>query len=144
MTLSIPVDDILARVPLRARMAYTNLLTHPDTVYDHETGWSSAYIGQHLLAQEMECSLSTVKRSLVDLRQIGIVRVLAWPGARTETHLRVGDVSIGSIFGPIVKMQAELPHEQAVDLAVLSLRDYWARFDREIRQARDTSTEPST
>jgi len=121
MSLEIPVDEILARVPERARTAYTNLVTHQESRYDENTGWSCAYITQQDLADEMKVCLRTATRALSDLRAIGLVRVLAWPGAKTETQVRVGAVPIGSIFGPIRMAQEQMPHHQLVDCAIRML-----------------------
>ena len=118
MSLEIPVDEILARAPERARTAYTNLVTHRESRYDAHTGWSCAYITQQDLADEMDRSLRTATRALNDLRRIGLVRILAWPGARTETQVRVGPVAIASVFGPIRQAQEQMPHHQLVDCAI--------------------------
>lgn len=118
MSLEIPVDEILARVPERARAAYTNLVTHKDSRYDQNTGWSCAYITQQGLAEEMRVCLRTATRALSDLRTIGLVRVLAWPGAQTETQVRVGHIPIASVFGPVRLAQEQMPHHQLVDCAI--------------------------
>ena len=118
MSLEIPVDEILARVPERARAAYTNLVTHKDSRYDQSTGWSCAYITQQDLADEMSVCLRTATRALSDLRAIGLVRVLAWPGALTETQIRIDPVSVASPFGLIRMEQAEMPHHQLVNCAI--------------------------
>jgi hypothetical protein len=118
MIAEIPVDEILARVPERARTAYTNLVTHKDSRFDENTGWSCAYITQQDLADEMKVCLRTATRALSDLRAIGLVRVLAWPGAQTETQVRVGNVPIASVFGPIRMAQERMPHHQLVDCAI--------------------------
>lgn len=118
MKSEIPVDEILARVPERARTAYTNLVTHKDSRYDQATGWSCAYLTQQDLADEMQVCLRTATRAVSDLRDMGLVRVLPWPGARTETQVRVGPVPIASVFGPIrIEQERMLPH-QLVDLAI--------------------------
>ncbi|MFC9505389.1 helix-turn-helix domain-containing protein [Streptomyces sp. NPDC057002] len=121
MTLDIPVEEILARVPERARVAYTNLVTHRDSRFDEKTGWSCAYITQDALACEMGVSLRTTTRALSDLRRFGLVRVLAWPGAETETQIRVSSVSVASPFGPIRMAQEQLPHHKLVDCAIALL-----------------------
>lgn len=121
MTLEILVEEILARVPERARTAYTNLLTHGETRYDANTGWSCAYLTQQDLADEMKVSLRTATRAVSDLRGVGLVRVLTWPGARTETQIRVGDISVASPFGLIRIEQEKLPHHQLVDCAIRML-----------------------
>lgn len=118
MNLEIPVDEILARVPERARNAYTNLVTHAESRYDEATGWSCAYLTQQDLADEMKVCLRTATRAVTDLRGIGLVRVLAWPGARTETQIRVGHVPVASVFGPIRLAQEQMPHHQLVDCAI--------------------------
>lgn len=121
MSLEIPVDEILARVPERARTAYTNLVTHKSSRYDQDTGWSCAYVTQQDLADEMKVCLRTATRALSDLRTIGLVRVLAWPGAQTETQVRVGSVCVESPFGLIRMEQERMPHHQLVDCAIRML-----------------------
>ncbi|MGW3153699.1 hypothetical protein [Streptomyces sp. NPDC001089] len=118
MSLEIPVDEILARVPERARNAYTNLVTHENSRYDEETGWSCAYLTQQDLADEMKVCLRTATRAVTDLRNIGLVRVLVWPGARTETQIRVGHIPVASVFGPVRLAQEQMPHHQLVDVAI--------------------------
>lgn len=118
MSLDIAVDEILARVPERARNAYTNLLTHKDTRYDEATGWSCAYVTQQRLADEMKVSLRTATRAVNDLRRIGVLRVHVWPGAVTETQVRVSDVPVASVFGPVRMEQRLMPHQQLVDWAI--------------------------
>ncbi|MFF8283355.1 hypothetical protein ACF06W_11600 [Streptomyces albus] len=120
--LPVPVEDILQRLPERARLAYTSLLTNADSLYDGDTGWSCAYITQQALADEMYVCLRTATRAIRDLRFSGLVRVLAWPGARTETQVRVASVDVSSPFGPV---QSELRHctkHQLVDRAIQQLR----------------------
>ncbi|MGW3860284.1 hypothetical protein ACWEDZ_02200 [Streptomyces sp. NPDC005047] len=118
MDLEIAVDEILARVPDRARIAYTNLVTHKDSRFDENTGWSCAYLTQQDLADEMRVCLRTATRAVSDLRRFGLVRVLAWPGAQTETQIRVGHVSVASPFGPVRTVQERLPHYRLVDEAI--------------------------
>ena len=118
MSLEIPVDEILARVPARARTAYTNLITHEETRYDEDTGWSCAYLTQQDLADEMRVCLRTATRAVSDLRSIGLVRVLAWPGAQTETQIRVRSIPVESPFGLIRMEQERMPHHQLVDCAI--------------------------
>ncbi|MEU1552128.1 hypothetical protein ABZ517_05325 [Streptomyces scabiei] len=118
MRLEIPVDEILARVPERARTAYTNLVTHESSRYDEVTGWSCAYITQQDLAEQMKVCLRTATRAVSDLRGIGLVRVLAWPGTPTETQVRVGSVPLKSAFGPVRLAYERMPHHQLVDQAI--------------------------
>ncbi|MEV7902185.1 hypothetical protein [Streptomyces anulatus] len=118
MGLDIAVDEILTRVPARARTAYTNLLTHKDTRYDEHTSWSCAYVTQQDLADEMKVSLRTATRAVGDLRRVGVLRVHVWPGAATETQVRVSDVPVASIFGPVRMAQRRMPHPQLVDWAI--------------------------
>lgn len=118
MSLEIPVDEILARVPVRARTAYTNLLTHENSRYDQTTGWSCAYLTQQDLADHMQVCLRTATRALSDLRAMGLARVLAWPGAQTETQVRVGSIAITSVFGPVQASLEKMPHHQLVDCAI--------------------------
>lgn len=139
----VSVYDILARVPFRAQLAYTYLLTHTETNFDPVTGWSYAYIGQDDLAAEMECSASTAKRALQDLRGVGVVRVLAWPGARTETHLRVADISVDSVFGPVQASREFMPRVEQVDLAIAFLMRQWDEFQLENRVASLPATDTS-
>jgi hypothetical protein len=143
MTAPISVDEILDRVPLRAQVAYTYLLTHTETNFDQVTGWSYALMGQDDLATEMECSPTTVKRALADLRGVGLVRVLAWPGARTETHVRVADVSVDSVFGPVQSLRDGMHRGMQVDLAIGLLIRQWNEFEAEIRVARERATDPA-
>lgn len=121
MGIKIPVEGILDRVPERAQSAYTNLVTHESARYDEETGWSCAYLTQQALADEMGVSLRTATRAVSDLRQCGLVRVLVWPGARTETQVRVSDICINSVFGPIHMCPDMLSHNQLVDCAIAFL-----------------------
>ncbi|MEW1922280.1 hypothetical protein [Streptomyces sp. NPDC088360] len=119
--LPISVEDILGRVPARARLAYTNLVTNAETRYDGDTGWSCAYITQQALAEEMFVCLRTATRAIKDLRTHGLVRVLTWPGARTETQIRVDSVDISSPFGPIQAALVRTPKPQLVDKAIAQL-----------------------
>lgn len=156
MPAPISVYDILVRVPVRAQEAYTCLLVHTETNFDPITGWSYAYIGQDDLAAEMDCSATTAKRALSDLRNVGLARVLAWPGARTETHLRVADIRIDSVFGPMQLFHEALPRGMQVDLAIGFLLRQWGELELEYRVSRlgatdtstglstDTSTDPSS
>lgn len=106
MPQSVPVAAILQRVPQRARDTYHALLAHSGTRYDRVTGWAYAYIPQEELAGFMGCGLRTVTRAVADLRGVGIARVLSWPGATTETSLRVDDIPVElSVFGPLRLMQ---------------------------------------
>jgi hypothetical protein len=93
-------------------------VTHSETRFDAETGWSCAYMTQQDLADEMRVCLRTATRAMKDLREFGLVRVLVWPGARTETQVRVGHVSVASPFGPMQAAQRRLPHHQLVDTAI--------------------------
>lgn len=119
--LPISVEDILCRVPARARLAYTFLVTNAKSRYDADTGWSCAYITQQALADEMYVCLRTATRAIRDLRTHGLVRVLAWPGARTETQVRVDSVDISSPFGPIQAALTRAPKRQLVDKAIAQL-----------------------
>lgn len=134
MELRIPVDEILLRVPERAHRAYTNLVVHEETLFDRFTGWSRASITQQQLAEEMECSLRTAERAICDLRRYGLARVLAWPGTRTETQVRVSDVSIGSPFGPLRKIQAARPRHLLVDDAINHLVEHNRRIEADAAQ----------
>lgn len=118
MDLRIPVEEILERAPERARIAYTNLITHEESMYDQNSGWSCAYLTQQQLADEMRVCLRTATRAVSDLRGIGLVRVLAWPGAATETQIRVSDIAVASPFGPVQMEQKLMPHHQLVDCAI--------------------------
>ncbi|MFE2539065.1 hypothetical protein [Actinacidiphila glaucinigra] len=129
MDLKIPVDEILARVPHRARIAYTHLVTHEATLFDQDTGWSCAYLTQQALADDMHVCLRTATRAVRDLRGIGLVRVLAWPGSKTETQVRVGDIHIGSPFGPIRMAQQLAPHHVLVDNAIALMVDRNRRLE---------------
>jgi hypothetical protein len=135
----VTIDDILQRVPDRAQLAYTNLITHRDSVFDDATGWSYAYLTQRELACEMGVAYRTAQRALVDLREVGLVRVLAWPTAQTETHIRVADIDISSVFGPIRAMQEQLPREEQIDWAIQQLRRYFDYLD-EAEGVTDAST----
>lgn len=135
MSLEIPVDEILARVPERARNAYTNLVTHSESRYDAHTGWSCAYLTQQDLADEMNVCLRTATRAVSDLRSIGLVRVLTWPGAKTETQIRVGDVPVASVFGPVRYAQEHMPHHQLVDCAIHLLVKENQRLEAELTQS---------
>ncbi|MFV0135478.1 hypothetical protein ACLGIH_20040 [Streptomyces sp. HMX87] len=135
MSLEIPVDAILARVPERAKAAYTNLVTHAESRYDENTGWSCAYLTQQDLADEMKVCLRTATRAVSDLRAIGLVRVLAWPGAKTETQIRVGDVPVASVFGPVRMAQEHMPHHQLVDCAISLLVKENRRLEEELTRS---------
>ena len=119
--LPIAVEDILCRVPDRARLTYTFLLTNSESRYDADTGWSCAYITQQALADEMYVCLRTATRAIRDLRTHGLVRVLAWPGARTETQVRVDSVDISSPFGPVQAALTRTPKQQLIDKAIAQL-----------------------
>ncbi|MFI9271857.1 hypothetical protein ACIGXM_14220 [Kitasatospora sp. NPDC052896] len=136
MPYEVPVHRILARVPERARLAYTTLITHPASKFDPLTGCSCAYITQDALAVEMGCSLRTVKRAVADLQELGVAKVLAWAGATTEVVVRVTDVRVDSVFGPMQAFLASLPPEQLDTFAVQLLRDQWAEFDAELLRGR--------
>lgn len=127
MTRHVSVERIIARLPVRARICYTNLVTHPDTVYDEYTGWSQAYCRQAEVATAMGCSISTVKRAVADLQHVGIAHVIAWPHAMTETYVRVADVLVRpahSVFGPIAAGLAPQT-EPSIEDAVGILRQHW-------------------
>lgn len=116
-----PVVEILRRLPQRALATYSAYLHHPGTVHDPQTGWSYAYVSQDHIAQYMGCALRTVSRAVADLRAVGVLRVLAWPNAATETSVRVGDVQVPpSVFGPVAKLRAASP-ERLVDAAIANL-----------------------
>ncbi|UXX94022.1 hypothetical protein N7U49_21695 [Streptomyces sp. AD2-2] len=119
--LPIAVEDILCRVPDRARLTYTFLLTNSESRYDADTGWSCAYITQQALADEMYVCLRTATRAIRDLRTHGLVRVLAWPGARTETQVRVDSVDVSSPFGPVQAALTRTPKQQLIDKAIAQL-----------------------
>ncbi|MEV6310005.1 hypothetical protein AB0M10_15570 [Streptomyces sp. NPDC051840] len=119
--LPVAVEDILARTPERAQMAYTNLVTSATTQYDAESGWSCAYITQQALADEMFVCLRTATRAIRDLREVGLVRLLVWPGAKTETQIRVAPVDISSPFGPVQAELARAPRQQLVERAITQL-----------------------
>ncbi|WNI17605.1 hypothetical protein [Actinacidiphila sp. ITFR-21] len=119
--LPVSVEDILGRAPERARLAYTSLVTNADSRYDAETGWSCAYITQQALADEMYVCLRTATRAVRDLRDIGLVRVLSWPGARTETQVRIASVDISSPFGPVQAALAGSSKQQLIDKAISQL-----------------------
>ncbi|MEU1816076.1 helix-turn-helix domain-containing protein [Streptomyces roseifaciens] len=131
MELQIHVEEILLRVPERAHLAYTNLLTHHESRYDDLTGWTRAYLTQAELAQEMACSVRTAERALRDLREYGIARVLAWPGSRTETQVRVADVPIASPFGPERQAQQARPRHALVEEAIGRLLRHNRQLERE-------------
>lgn len=131
MDLRIPVDEILDRAPDRARLAYTNLVTHAESRYDEYTGWSCAYLTQQDLADEMKVCLRTATRAVSDLRSVGLVRVLAWPGARTETQIRISDVAVASPFGPVRMEQRRMPHHQLVDCAIHLLLETNRRLEED-------------
>jgi hypothetical protein len=123
---------LLRQVPDRARDAYTALVTDPESVYFEDAGWSSAFITQAKLAGSLSCSLRTAERAVSDLKQIGVVRVLAWPGARTETQVRVLDVELSSVFGPVrAALEKKNPHE-LVDVAIRVLHSEWNQMREEM------------
>jgi hypothetical protein len=132
---TVAVDQILNRLPERARLAYTALITHPDSRLDEMTGCSYAYITQMQLAQEMDCSLRTAARAISDLQEVGLARVLAWAGAQTEVAVRVTDIHLDSVFGPMQVLLAEMGPEEVIDHASRLLRRYWAEFDEELSQS---------
>ncbi|WP_405667931.1 hypothetical protein [Streptomyces sp. NBC_00055] len=119
--LPIAVEDILGRAPERARLAYTSLVTNAESHYDGDTGWSCAYITQQRLSEEMFVCLRTATRAIRDLRDVGLVRVLAWPGARTETQIRIDSVDISSPFGPVQAALVRSPKQHLVDKAIAQL-----------------------
>jgi hypothetical protein len=119
--LPVSVEDILSRLPQRARLAYTNLVTSAESRYDADSGWSCAYVTQQGLADEMYVCLRTATRAIRDLRTHGLVRVLAWPGSRTETQVRIASVDISSPFGPIQAALNRAPKQQLVDTAIAQL-----------------------
>lgn len=119
--LPIAVEDILSRAPERARAAYTNLVTNAESHYDGQTGWSCAYITQQALADEMFVCLRTATRAIRDLRDVGLVRVLTWPGARTETQVRIDSVDISSPFGPVQAALVRSPKQHLIDKAIAQL-----------------------
>ncbi|MFH9731890.1 hypothetical protein [Streptomyces sp. NPDC017260] len=132
MDLQIPVDEILERAPDRARIAYTNLITHHGSRFDEHTGWSCAYLTQQELADEMKVCLRTATRAVSDLRGVGLVRVLVWPGAQTETQIRVGDIAVASPFGPVRMEQKRMPHHQLVDCAIRLLLESNRRLEEDL------------
>lgn len=114
----VPVTALLGRVPVRAVHAYHALVTHPDTCVDQVSGWASSYLTQEVLAEYMGMSIRTLSRSIADLRGIGVCRVLTWPGAQTETSVRVADIAVpDSVFGP-VRMRQAADTAAAVDSAI--------------------------
>ncbi|MET8342442.1 hypothetical protein [Streptomyces microflavus] len=115
------MEDILSRAPERARSAYTNLVTNAESHYDGQTGWSCAYITQQALAEEMFVCLRTATRAIRDLRDVGLVRVLTWPGARTETQIRIDSVDISSPFGPVQAALVRSPKQHLIDRAIAQL-----------------------
>ncbi|MEV8399209.1 hypothetical protein [Streptomyces niveus] len=115
------MEDILSRAPERARAAYTNLVTNAESHYDGQTGWSCAYITQQALAEEMFVCLRTATRAIRDLRDVGLVRVLTWPGARTETQVRIDSVDISSPFGPVQAALVRSPKQHLIDKAIAQL-----------------------
>lgn len=118
---TVPVVAILRRLPQRAQTTYWAYLHHPGTAHDPQTGWSYAYISQDHLAGYMGCALRTVNRAVADLRAVGVLRVLAWPNASTETSLRVSDVPVPpSVFGPVARIDALNP-ERLVEAAICKL-----------------------
>lgn len=122
MSENVPVTAILQRVPVRARAAYAALASHTDTQHDVVTGWAYSYLSQPQLADVMQCSLRTASRAVADLRSVGVVRVLSWPGASTETSVRVADVPVPySVFGPVRMMQMTPGNPYNVDRAISRL-----------------------
>ncbi|MFF1693145.1 hypothetical protein ACFVXC_05885 [Streptomyces sp. NPDC058257] len=119
--LPVSVEDILSRLPIRARMAYTNLVTNAESRYDADSGWSCAYITQQALADEMFVCLRTATRAVKDLRTHGLVRVLAWPGSCTETQVRIAAIDVSSPFGPIQAALVRAPKQHLIDTAVAQL-----------------------
>lgn len=119
--LPVSVEDILNRLPARARLAYTNLVTSAESRYDADSGWSCAYITQQALADEMYVCLRTATRAVKDLRTHGLVRVLAWPGSRTETQVRVASIDVSSPFGPIQAALTRASKQHLIDTAVAQL-----------------------
>jgi hypothetical protein len=119
---SISVDSILARTTDRARFFYTHMVTMPDAFMDFESGWSCSYATQSQIAEDLGCSVTTAERAIRDLRSIAVCRVLAWPGAATETQLRVADVKISSPFGPVMRWLTE---DDRIDAAIHILRREW-------------------
>lgn len=119
--LPIAVEDILSRAPERARLAYTSLVTNAESRYDGQTGWSCAYITQQALAEQMFVCLRTATRAIRDLRDVGLVRVLSWPGARTETQVRIDSVDVSSPFGPVQAALVRSPKTHLVDKAIAQL-----------------------
>ncbi|MFJ4739059.1 hypothetical protein [Streptomyces sp. NPDC088775] len=119
--LLIAVEDILCRAPERARHAYTTLVTNAESRYDGETGWSCAYITQQALADDMFVCLRTATRAIRDLRDVGLVRVLSWPGSRTETQIRIASIDISSPFGPVQAALVRSPKQHLVDKAIAQL-----------------------
>lgn len=122
---SISMEEILQRVPERARTAYTAMITQETSLFDSETGWSSFYLTQAQLAEEMEVCLRTVNRAVADLKKIGVVRIFTWPGAATETQVRVADVEVRRVslspFGPVISGKVTPARALLVEHAVLSL-----------------------
>lgn len=119
--LPITVEEILSRAPERARLAYTSLVTSAESRYDGQTGWSCAYITQQALAEEMFVCLRTATRAIRDLRDVGLVRVLSWPGARTETQVRIDAVDISSPFGPVQAALSRSSKQLLIDKAIAQL-----------------------
>ncbi|MFD9815117.1 hypothetical protein [Streptomyces sp. NPDC059080] len=119
--LPVSVEDILSRAPERAHLAYTSLVTNSESRYDGETGWSCAYITQQALADEMFVCLRTATRAIKDLRNVGLVRVLTWPGAHTETQVRIESVDISSPFGPVQEELLRRPKQHHIDKAIAQL-----------------------
>lgn len=119
---SISVDSILARTTERARFFYTHMVTMPGAWMDFESGWSSHFATQSQVAESLGCSVTTAERAIRDLREVAVCRVFAWPGAVTETQLRVADVKISSPFGPVMRW---LTPDEAVDAAIRVLNQEW-------------------
>ncbi|WP_329147291.1 hypothetical protein OIU91_16880 [Streptomyces sp. NBC_01456] len=96
-------------------------MTNAESHYDGQTGWSCAYITQQALADEMFVCLRTATRAIRDLRDVGLVRVLTWPGARTETQVRIDSVDISSPFGPVQAALVRSPKQHLIDKAIAQL-----------------------
>lgn len=127
---SISVERILARSTERARLFYTHMLTMPGAMMDFESGWSCSYMTQQCVADDLGYSVTTAERALRDLRELGICRILPWPGAATETQLRVADIRLSSPFGPAMRFLAA---EDLVDAAVHLLHREWDEILTESR-----------
>ncbi|MFE6745937.1 hypothetical protein ACFVGM_08810 [Kitasatospora purpeofusca] len=131
MTLIVPVESILARATARSRTVYTHLLTTSGAAMDMESGWSSSYLTQQALADDLDISVTTTERALRGLRHLGICRVIPWPGAATETQLRVADIRLRPVFGPAANF---LDQSRLIDAAVRLLQAEWAEILDETRK----------